>query len=328
MSLELELEKAIEYTERYYSFIAGNRNIYIFNLAQNACKLGILQAIVIEHCVDKYVRSDFQRSEIVSTVNAAYKRSKSLFGKYSRILIAPEEKLEARIELLAQKAETVFENLEAKDKRVPLGFRRIYSHPYLESRGLTYLDFCNNVIGITNLESKYKDFVIFLIDPTTDLKLCKGFVARNTNKFSDKRYRNSSNADFDRLLYGFSNIDNTTNTLILVEGIFDKISVDHFLQENNDDTIKCCATFGKKITELQLQKLISTNVSNIILIYDQDAIEQLKTYGLRLRQYFKVYVNNTNEKDLGDSSYTDIVDIMNNLVPPDKYYMNKLSSFL
>ena len=48
-----------------------------------------------------------------------------------------------------------------------------------------------------------------------------------------------------------------SHEVFLVEGIFDKISVDRFLDLREDVEMKCLCTFGKKISDVQIKKIFS-----------------------------------------------------------------------
>lgn len=214
-------------------------------------------------------------------------------------------------------------SIETEIRKLPLGFKRIFSNDYLKSRKFVESNFRENVIGTTNLIPRLKDYVIFSID---DEFGCKGFIARyskkNNNNKKILRYRNDKGVNFSKLLYGFNNINNSTRTLILVEGLIDKITLDNFLRLPDSDDIKCCATFGKKISRSQIAKILTTSISDVILIFDMDAIKEMKKFSLELNKYFNVKVGYTLAKDINESDDDEIINIFNNLKTPKQFNRN------
>ena len=116
---------------------------------------------------------------------------------------------------------------------LPVGWKSTQSHPYLDERGFTTADYQKYNPGVTKLLSKFQNYIIF---PVVENKEIKGYVARHIwskskidswNKSKEKglqiqRYRNSSEADFSKLVLGIDELSEQTETLIIVEGIFDK----------------------------------------------------------------------------------------------------------
>lgn len=204
-------------------------------------------------------------------------------------------------------------------RKLPLGFKRIYNNEYLKSRKLLEKNFQDNIIGITKLQPRLKDYIIFSIN---DDEGCKGYVARYSKPIPESqnkkipRYRNDKGANFSKLLYGFEKVTQKTDTLILVEGLIDKITLDNFLSLDSNGEIKSCATFGKKISRSQILKILGKGIKNIILIFDGDAIREMKKFSLELNKYFNVKVGFTFAKDINDSTNEEIEQIFYNLKSP------------
>ena len=101
----------------------------------------------------------------------------------------------------------------------------------------------------------------------------------------------SFGTDFASLLFGYDDIvRGKTEVVIIVEGVFDKFAVDRHLSLYDDETIRCVCTFGKKISDVQIQKLIDKEIGNVILAWDYDAIREIKQYGVELNQYFNTSI--------------------------------------
>lgn len=209
-------------------------------------------------------------------------------------------------------------------KKLPAGWKiSAKSTPYLLDRGITPEDCKRYNIGATDLYRKYKNYVII---PIYDNGEVRGFLGRYGAKRvpSDKlRYNNSSNTEFGQLLFGYDEIiKDKTETVILVEGIFDKIAVDKVLQLWDIDEIKCVCTFGKKISEEQRRKLIMRGVENVVLLYDFDALKDIKKYGLELEEYFNTSITYTMKKDIDECTTDEALEVFNNLKQPREFNLD------
>jgi DNA primase len=212
-------------------------------------------------------------------------------------------------------------------KKLPIGFREILSNQYLENRGFSKSDLVKYRVGTTEIESKYENYLIF---PVIEDGLVRGYVARygikvGTRGFDpDKlRYQNSSSTDFAKLLFGIDEIvSGKTKTVILVEGLVDKNTLDNVLSLNGSKEVKCCATFGKKVSKWQIQKLLDRGIERVILILDYDAIQEAKKYSMELNKYFEVFVSFTFAKDINDSTIPEIYSIFDRLRSPNSFVLN------
>lgn len=209
-------------------------------------------------------------------------------------------------------------------KKLPVGWKiSENSTPYLLGRGITAEDCKRYNIGATNLYRKYKNYVII---PIYDNGEIRGFLGRYGAKRvpTDRlRYNNSSNTEFGQLLFGYDEIlKNETNTVILVEGIFDKIAVDKVLRLWEIKEIKCVCTFGKKISQEQKIKLVRKGVSNVVLLYDFDAIREIKKYGLELEEYFNTTITYTTKKDIDECTQDEALEVFSCLKRPRDFNMD------
>lgn len=234
------------------------------------------------------------------------------------------------------------------DVKSPLGWRRVKSFPYLEGRGFTEAQFNKYEIGKTRLLRKYKGYVIFLIRQDNFIK---GFVSRNTmdkkkidslnkkikerNKGKERsekepiilRYSNSVDADFSKLLYGIDEaVKGVTHTMIIVEGLFDKINLEIIAPEffESKEFIVVC-TWGKKISTFQIAKAKQKDIKKGILLYDPDAINDSKRYGFELGAHLdEVLVGYLKDKDPGDLNTLEFLDVLDNLSTPQMFSLDKL----
>lgn len=218
-------------------------------------------------------------------------------------------------------------------KSKPLGFKRCLENDYLINRGLSQFQVERYEWGITNLESKYKNYILLLL--YFENKLI-GYIGRTTLQENEikkieslegkkyKRYINSIDTDFSRYLFGIEDIKEQTKTVILVEGIFDKLNIDNLLQLDDSDDLKCLSCFGKKISEDQIFLLQKKNIKNIIFLYDKDAIHESKKYAIQLLKFFNVKVAYCTKKDPGDLVFDQLSEILNKVEDPINFSINKV----
>lgn len=239
------------------------------------------------------------------------------------------KKLQTR--LLKETIESENIDLSLRNVRLPFGFKRTKSLEYLNNRGFTDFEYSKYTIGTTKLVGDLEGYVIIAVNEGNKTK---GFLSRSMlskqeiKKINDKykeeglktkylRYKNSKNTQFNKLLFGYDEIMFDTEWVVLVEGFFDKVRVDQALQLDLDSSLKCVSTFGKSISIEQVRKLQRRGVSNVILIQDPDAVKDSKSNGFMLKNEFEhVLIGHTGSKDLGDSSYSEIIEVFNNLKNP------------
>src|SRR5579872_4699776 len=179
------------------------------------------------------------------------------------------------------------------DSRLPAGFKRLqYGEQnlyakYLRDRKYTETDFQIYGPGYTNLLNKYDGYVII---PMYDGWHVKGFLARNVCSDEEARYKNQKGVEFGHLLDGIDECTNATTTAILVEGHFDKIGITNELGLHHQDAIKVLQSFGKKLSDVQIEKILHTNINTLFVWYDMsDAIDQIKQFGNLLKRKIEVF---------------------------------------
>ena len=202
--------------------------------------------------------------------------------------------------------------------KMPVGWKvSLASTKYLLGRGITPADCKRYNIGATDLYRKYQNYVLI---PIYDGGKIRGFLGRYGAKkvpSNRLRYNNSVGTEFSELLFGYDEITENTTTVILVEGIFDKIAVDKVLRLWDSEEIKCVCTFGKKISPEQSKKLMLKGVTNVILLYDFDAIKDIKKYGLELENNFVTSITYTSsKKDIDECSPEDALKVFEHLYKP------------
>jgi len=238
---------------------------------------------------------------------------KKLLGKLGKLYLIEGEKV---IRLNNPVLDINFEEISIEDiekdevTRLPIGFKKCNYDTdddftnYLKSRKFTKNDFDLYIPGYTELKSKYKDYA--LIQIINNYKL-KGFVGRAIYDEMENRYSNSLGTKFANLIFGLDELSNRTDTLIICEGIFDKISITNEMELYNDATMKCVGSFGNKLTKNQIRIIKKyRNIKNFFLFYDaRDSVEIMKKYSLLLKHEFKGCNVNVCYLDAGDPGSSD-----------------------
>lgn len=221
-------------------------------------------------------------------------------------------------------------------KSKPLGFRPIEFDPYLDLRGFIPEQYKLFNTGIALIEPEIKNnYIVFLQVQDGEIK---GYLARSKrtkdwhkqNEIRAKageekmvlRYKNSVNTDFEKLLGGGDEIiPGQTDTVIIVEGLMDKANTDRQLELYSTDDMKCCYTYGNKVSDYQIKRLQDKKVKNIILLYDYNTIYQTQKYSIELNKYFNCKIGEITmkERDPGDMSFEEFVQVFNNLKDPVQY---------
>ena len=225
---------------------------------------------------------------------------------------------------------------------MPEDYKRTFFNKYLNQRGFTVDDYAYFPVGTTrDMNFKYDDYVIFPIIDSGDYV---GYVSRHiwskeeideynrrakhNGKYQIMRYKNSTENDFIKLLYNYDMIiEDVTDTVILVEGVFDVISLTRKLNLYDNPYIAVVATFGKKISDVQIYKLQSKGVQTIVIGYDGDAVEAIKKTGDTLNEYFDVYVADIQDSksDFDSMDFWDIYDTFAfELKTITEYKLNKI----
>jgi len=215
--------------------------------------------------------------------------------------------------------------ISTSDVFLPVGYRQIVNHhEYLTKRGFTRLDYSEYNVGTTLKDFKLRDYVIFPVEEGENIK---GYVCRYFGTESFKpRYKNSSNVEFEKLIYGYNLLNVKIENVIIVEGVFDMIAVNRFLRFLGMREWTCIATFGKKISGSQITKikLRAMNVQNVHLMFDLDAIQSSKHYVNLLKgNFLNVYsIYNHLGKDPDEITVEQFKEVINVKFTPFLYNLN------
>lgn len=234
------------------------------------------------------------------------------------------------------------EGEKLKPVKLPFRLKPLASDDYLNGRGFRSEHYAEFEPSYTEspLEPKLKNFIVFKMKVDG---VCVAWWARSryTKEWHKKnledykqhkaelilRYRNSEN-NFQDLLGGCDEIiRGKTHTVIIVEGIFDKVNIDNLLGLQQMDDIKCCFTFGNNIGRGQIEALKKKNVSNVILLYDYGTINESKETALRMREIFPaVWVTAIRKEgvDPGNIDIDYLDEVLRGAVDPIIFFYNKV----
>lgn len=157
----------------------------------------------------------------------------------------------------------------------PVGWKRIYTDPYLESRGWDKNVFERYEVGTMLLQRNRVYFAVHM-----NRKLV-GYLGRATVKDMIPKYKNSV-TDFRKALYGFDEL--WGHEVILVEGVLDKVAVDYKLG------FPCVATFGAHVSDEQIELLKLKGIKKVWLMHEVDVLSEVKKSANRLARHFETKV--------------------------------------
>ena len=109
--------------------------------------------------------------------------------------------------------------------------------------------------------------------------------------------------------------------------MFGKENVDRQLKLDEQKKLRCCYTFGAKLSHEQIFKLQLKGVKHITLFYDIDVINKIKKYALTLLSEFetvKVVFSRDKTKDPADLDLKEMLEVVNNPMDPIKFHFNKV----
>lgn len=273
-----------------------------------------------------------------------FKSLKDLLEHIGREDLVPSDTADLSEEIKVDGMFSLDEAEELKDDLVkvdmPEGYKQVFFDRYLNNRGFEEDDYDYFPAGTTD-NFKLKEYIIIpIIEDGTPV----GYVARHKmskkdidhynrqaakdGSFKIMRYRNSTENDFINLLYNYDSvIEDETETVVMVEGVFDVITTVRELNLYDSQRVAVVATFGKKVSDVQMFKIQSKGVKNIILMYDSDAVEPIKKIAQDLNQYFNCYIADPvdSTKDAGDMEFWEFWDTFNeNLYTPREYAIKKV----
>lgn len=290
---------------------------------------------------DKGAKFNCMRCSIGMYINKFFK----LTGRHHLIEINEHTaSIEHKIKSLYIEEE-IEEDVDLPEKRLPVGCREVVNDEYLESRNFSEYHYRLFKPVQTKIDLSKSNMIIFQIFDDRDRRVAwlsrskrdKLWHKENERKHKEEgerlvlRYDNSPDTDFSSILGGINDMTDEITSVILVEGLFDKVNVDNKLDLPTSDDMICLFTFGDSIKRGQINILKKyPNIENIFLMYDYNTIINSKRYGLELNNELKsvdIYVCEIDIKDAdpGILSKNSILDILNKSVNVIEFNKKKLN---
>lgn len=252
-----------------------------------------------------------------------------------------EASVKSKLTALVSEQDSEDVNEQVKKVSLPKKLEPLVHDPYLDSRGFLDYHYKEFEPSITNffLEKNLENYIIFKLKMNGEVvawlarsRYSKEWHAEDLKKAKETgrkpklRYENSR-TDFTKIIGGYDHITDKTETVILVEGIFDSVGIDRLLETPEDESVRCCFTFGNSISKEQINLLTQKkSLRNIILMYDEDALLPSKSAGLTLSKHFNTYIAHLTRSgiDPNDMDIDYLIEILDNLEDPINFYVNKL----
>ena len=157
--------------------------------------------------------------------------------------------------------------------------------------------------------------------------------AKREDSYQILRYRNSEGNEFSKMLGGIQHVvEGETDTAILVEGLMDVVSISQQLDLFSSNKMRALCTFGKKISKEQIYHLQVSGIKNLIVWFDDDAIDTIKE--LELDKFFNVLIASTNDADgsddgddVDDLSAEQIEQCLSLARTPNTFFYDKIEVF-
>lgn len=203
----------------------------------------------------------------------------------------------------------IHHNTELPEVTLPEGFTpliqgsgiiRDKAWAYLQSRGITAYDIIKYNIGYVGDGPLTEMVIIPSYDGDGKLNY---WVARSFNKNSFIKHKL---APTSKNIIGFEMFINFSLPIIICEGAFDAISIKR----------NAIPIFGKKISKALYSRLIKSEVKQIYLILDKDALNESLTYAKELMAYNKeVFLIELEGKDPNNMGFIDITKLLHKAQP-------------
>lgn len=232
-------------------------------------------------------------------------------------------------------------DLQVKAVPLPKKLEPLIDYPYLNERGFLKYHYEEFEPSMTDffLEKALKNYIIFKLKMNGEVvawlarsQYSYEWHRQNLKEAKERgikpklRYENSR-TDFTKIIGGYDHITENTDTVFLVEGLFDKVGLDNLLDTPNDESVKCCFLFGNSISAEQIELLkLKKSVRNIILMFDDSCETQSKSAGLMLAKHFNTKIAHLTRPgiDPNDMDIDYLLEILDKLEDPINFYVNKI----
>lgn len=241
------------------------------------------------------------------------KKGKTIYSLFSKIK-APQHKIQ-ELNLIIQPGkiqEEHFEIISLPDEFIPLhqtnfldritNIESKHALKFLKSRGITEDDILKYNIGFC-FEGNYNHRII--VPSYNSEGGLNYFVSRTYILDEPQKYKNPP---IGRNIIGWEYYINWDVPLILVEGIFDALTIKR----------NVIPLFGKTISEELMKKIVGSQVKKIYIALDNDALREAIGHCERLISFGKeVYLVELDGKDASEIGFENFLNIIENTIPLD-----------
>lgn len=170
----------------------------------------------------------------------------------------------------------------------------LYKYGILYYDGFGLSDEDKKLLGFIDKENKDIPLNRWIIPFTNKIGLVSGWVGYSHER--KQKYLYSTNLGFKHRSMLYENIlePEDVETIILVEGIFDRINIERFITK--EDRIKVCSINSTKVTKIQKENI--KRYKNIIIIPDVNDKERLFERSMRGLDYKKIKIQSINENSI------------------------------
>jgi DNA primase len=227
------------------------------------------------------------------------KRGKTIKSLFKQLNILSENYIELNKLIKIQPSNDSY--IEEKHLELPKEYKRIYESPskkiinYLLERGIERSDIIKYNIGYCET-GLYKDMVII---PSYDNNgKLNYFTARSIEKNAFIKYRNP---DISRDIITFELFINWNLPIMLCEGMFDAIAIKR----------NAIPLLGKTISNQLMKKLVETNIKDLYIVLDKDAIKQSISFCEQfLNEGKNIYLVELEGKDPSEIGFDEMTEII------------------
>lgn len=242
--------------------------------------------------------------------------------------------------IFKEEEENQITNEDLPEITLPIRLKPIEKDEYLDGRGWQKRHYDQFEPSYTNspLEKKLQNYIVFKIKQKGAIVafLARSRYSKEWHKKNLEDYKKgetnlvlryvNSETNFTKILGAYDEVPYGTDTVIIVEGLFDYINIDRLLRLDKEPTIKCCFSFGNSFSVEQIKLLKEKDVKRVILMYDYDTIKESKSYSLKMMKEFKVQVACIQDEgiDPGNMTLKYLLKVLDNLTDPINFYKDKL----
>jgi hypothetical protein len=261
-------------------------------------------------------------------------------GRLDLAQVKYESSLESKLVPLVYEKNYDYALVLPEEVSLPLRLKPLQKDEYLDGRGFLEFHYKEFEPSYTKsaLEKRLNNYIIFKIKQEGKVvawlarsRYSKEWHKQNLEDYKNGvgelalRYRNSEN-DFTKFVGGYDLIPAGCRTVILVEGIFDKVNIDRILHLDVDKSLACCFTFGNSVSNVQMRWLKEKGIENVILMYDYGTVKESKSNGLHLSKYFNTEIAFIPDEgiDPGNMTLEYFDKVMQDLKTPIEFYTDRL----